>query len=67
MVPVRMLDDADVIGYFHSKQEDLTAALEQGRWDEPCDNRECWDGVRCRDYCEVWQYCPKGLIEHGGG
>ncbi|KKL07274.1 hypothetical protein LCGC14_2587640, partial [marine sediment metagenome] len=66
MVSVKILPDSDVYGYFVSKAKDLAYALNENKWDIPCDARECWDGVRCRDYCEVAMYCSKGLIEIGG-
>jgi len=66
LIPVERLDREMVEEYFHKKEMDLLKALELGKWTIPCDNRECWDGVRCRNYCEVVQYCPKGLIEKGG-
>ena len=34
-------------------------ALEQGSWSEPCNSRECWDDVRCKEYCDVAMYYPK--------
>ena len=66
LIPIRQLGDDEVEYYFHIKADDLDRALTQGKWDEPCNNRECWDGVRCREYCEVAMYCPKGIIEKGG-
>lgn len=66
MVPVKRLDKDTVNAYFDKKAADLAKALSDGKWTEPCSARECWDGVRCRDYCEVAMYCPKGLIETGG-
>jgi len=65
LVPVMRMDNGEVKGYFDYNADCLQEALAQGEWHEPCDNRECWDGVRCRDYCEVAMYCPKGLIEKG--
>ncbi len=65
LVPIVRLPDDDVKEYFHVKAEALSTALRDG-WTVPCDNRECWDGIRCRDYCEVATFCPKGLIEKGG-
>ena len=64
LIPVKLLDDAYVRDYFKTKDNNLHQALDSGSWSQPCDNRECWDGVRCRNYCEVWQYCTKGLLEH---
>ena len=66
MVQVRILDDEEVKDFFDSKAKDLQQALTDGKCTIPCDNRECWDGKKCRDYCEVSLYCPKGLIEKGG-
>ncbi len=63
---VKKLDNQEVSTYFAGKIQALENALHNNKWTIPCDNRECWDGVRCRDYCEVAQYCSKGLIEQGG-
>ncbi len=66
MVPVKILDDEEVRMYFHIKSKNLDEALTIGSCTTPCDNRQCWDGIRCRDYCEVALFCSKGLIEKGG-
>jgi len=67
MVPVERLDDDKVIGYFKHKADALKVALEKNEWNQPCDDRECWDGRRCEDWCEVWMYCSKGMLHHPGG
>lgn len=66
MIEVKRLDDTYVREYFKRKKDNLLKALKDGHWDMPCDNHECWDGVRCGEYCNVWNFCPKGLLEHGG-
>lgn len=73
MVEVKKLDDGLVKEYFMVKSLALDKALNPDNYlipkdksIEPCNNRECWDGVRCRDWCEVAIYCPKGLMEQGG-
>ncbi len=63
--PIRELADSGVIAYFTGKSSQLIGALATSKLPEPCNNRECWDGIRCRDYCEVAMYCPKGLLEKG--
>lgn len=65
LIPIERLPDGDVKEYFHVKAEALKTALRDG-WTVPCDDRECWEGVRCRDYCEVAMYCSKGILETGG-
>ena len=65
IIPIAKMDDDKVRSYFHNKEVDLLQALSQGSWDTPCSNFECWDGNRCREYCDVWQFCPKGIIERG--
>lgn len=67
MVPVKRLPDEEVKDYFLAKATDLKQALADAKWDTPCNNVECWDGVRCAQYCEVALFCPKGMIEKGGG
>lgn len=61
-IPVRRLSTQFVLDYFKAKEQDLAMALSTNHWDIPCNAKECWDGVRCRDYCEVARNCPKGLL-----
>ncbi len=65
-VRVKKLDDEDVEEYFAAKEADLLTALEIKAWREPCDDRECWEGARCREYCDVSMFCPKGIMYRGG-
>jgi len=62
MIPIPRLDDEYVLSYFDDKATKLAKALEQGSWDEPCNEKESWDGARCRGYCEVARNCPKGIL-----
>jgi len=66
LIPVKIMDNDEVLSYFDRKKHDLDFALETMQWTTPCSAAECWDGVRCRDYCEVAMYCPKGILETGG-
>lgn len=59
---IKKLEDSWVKEYFRQKEEKLQDALKQGSWDSPCNERECWDGVRCAKFCEVAMFCPKGLL-----
>jgi len=70
LIPIKRLDDEDVISYFFQKESKLIEALEKYKHDplylpEPCNDSECWNGARCRGYCEVVQSCPKGIMEQG--
>jgi hypothetical protein len=65
LIPIRPIDDEEVRGYFDNKEADLYQALEQEFWAIPCDDRESWSGTKCRDYCRVWQGCPKGRLLKG--
>lgn len=67
MIPIKRLPTEQTIDYFRQKALDLEAALQWGKWDTPCDMRECWDGARCKGYCEVADFCPKGILYQGGG
>ncbi len=60
-IPVRFLPDIDVAKYFFNKNFNLHQALEYG-WTEPCSSRESWDGRKCAEYCDVWEYCAKGKL-----
>ena len=62
IIPIKQLDDNDVEEYFAEKEYDLAKALELGECITPCNNRECWDDAKCRGYCDVKMYCPKGSL-----
>ena len=61
-IPIPKLDNQQVEDYFATKEKALLTALEQGSWSEPCNERESWEGARCKGYCEVWRYCSKGIL-----
>ena len=68
LIPIKKLDDDFVLYYFANKEVELQQALAEYQENSqylpsPCNNKECWEGNRCRGYCEVAQYCPKGIIE----
>jgi len=66
-IPIPRLDRDVIDEYFGHKEKALLTALEQGSWDEPCNNAESWEGRRCdKKYCEVWHYCPKGILANPG-
>jgi hypothetical protein len=64
LIPVSVLPDELVSGYFKMKDDNLHKALEQGSWSEPCNPSENWDNIRCKEYCEVWEYCGYGQAIH---
>jgi len=63
MIPIRKLDDEYVRSYFGVKQSHLEQALFEKKWTEVCNAQENWDGMRCRAYCDVKMFCPKGILE----
>ena len=65
LTDVRVIPDVDVRRYFAEKEEALALALKQGHWEHTCTERECWDGVRCKGYCDVASLCPRGIMYEG--
>jgi len=61
-IPIQRLKTEKVIEYFRMKEQDLSMALSINHWNVPCNERECWEGARCKGYCEVARYCPKGIL-----
>ena len=59
-IPVREQEDVFVESYFRMKQDNLGGALIEGKCLYPCTDQECWEGVRCRSFCDVAQYCSEG-------
>jgi len=62
-IPVKILPDDEVKAYFQIKEGSLKVAMEEG-WNSPCTAQESWDGIRCERFCDVWNYCPKGVLVH---
>jgi len=65
-IAVERLDDRIVNNYFNEKASSLLSALNLGKWDSPCNEEECWGGTRCKNYCDVARYCPKGMLYQEG-
>lgn len=62
LVEIDRLEDSIVTNYFDGKKASLLTALEQGNWNTPCSEYECWEGTKCKRYCEVAKHCPKGIM-----
>ena len=62
LIPVAFLSNDVVTNYFSKKEHNLAMAMAAKSWTEPCSNEECWDGAKCKDYCDVAMFCPKGSI-----
>lgn len=64
LVPINKISDIWVERYMRKKSQDLIYALENNVMPPPCRHRECWGGRKCKDYCNVWQFCDKGRKIH---
>lgn len=62
-IPIRPVDEDFVKIYFLSKESQLLFALKETIVPPLCSEYECWEGARCRKYCEVAQWCPRGQQE----
>ncbi len=62
-VPVPMLPDEAVRGFYEVKRLILMHHLLNRTLPEPCNDEEAWDGRRCVDFCDVTDFCPKGKTE----
>ena len=63
-IDVPFLPDNKVEDYFEFKKASLLSALANGEWQLPCTAEETWEGLRCEEWCEVWEHCPKGRLVH---
>ncbi len=71
LIPISKLDDNLVLAYFNAKRQNLLHALKEyannaNYFPEPCNSEESWENRRCQGYCDVAEFCPKGIIEKGG-
>ena len=56
-VEIPKLDDSIVVKYFAEKREALLHALENKKIPTVCSAVESWDGNRCRNFCDVSEFC----------
>ena len=64
LIPITKLDDGTVLKYFATKQAELQWAIKYSKWEIPCSDIESWEGNRCKSFCPVAQFCPKGILYH---
>jgi hypothetical protein len=57
---IPILPEEEVSGYFEIKRLSLMKALEDDKWDLFCNPQENWEGLKCKRYCEVAEFCPLG-------
>ncbi len=62
MLPVDILADDYVREYFLTKAYALKTALDNNSIGELCDYQERWGGKRCKNFCNVFMYCPEGAM-----
>jgi len=57
MIPVKRLEDNEVIKYFMTKKIILLNSLQTKEAPAICSTEECWDGRKCSKYCPVKDAC----------
>lgn len=63
VIPVPKINNIIIRAYFQGQAASLTEALATKTLPPPCLAEERWDGRRCRDYCDVAQFCDVGREE----
>jgi len=63
VIPVPRVSDNLIRDYFEEQTALLTGALATKTLPPPCRDEERWEGRRCRDYCDVAQFCDVGREE----
>jgi len=63
ILPIRRLDDDFVLHYYNLLQIDVDVAFEIN-YARLCDEWETWEYRRCKDFCEVSNYCKQMSKEH---
>lgn len=59
-IPVPRMDDEACIGFFREREGKLRLALEEKTIPPVCGEKERWEDMRCKSYCDVWEYCDYG-------
>jgi hypothetical protein len=65
MIEVPAVDDIELMVELMHRREELEGALASGAA-RFCNDAECWGGRRCNGYCDVWEWCVRGVEQHGG-
>jgi len=60
LIPVEIIDNDLVLDYFYNKTTELLTALETKTLPPLCPYEERWSGKRCKNYCNVAEFCPEG-------
>jgi hypothetical protein len=60
LIEISPLPDDQVKRYFIDKKERLLFAIKEKQLPPPCDDRERWDGEKCKSWCDVRSYCDYG-------
>jgi len=58
VLDIPYVDDLEIRLYFDHKREALLDALATHTMPDQCDESERWDGVRCKRFCPVNNFCP---------
>lgn len=64
-IPVKRLADDYVKEYFKNKSTALLTALETKTIPPPCNNKENWNFRKCKEYCNVAEFCSVGIHQRG--
>jgi len=60
LIPVDLMDNDLVLDYFYNKTTELLTALETETLPPLCPYEERWGSKRCKNYCNVAEFCPEG-------
>ena len=60
LVPIPKVADDIILDFFQKKHDALIFHIQHHIMPDPCNNEESWDHRRCKDYCDVAQFCPQG-------
>lgn len=64
IIPVTRMEDSDVLSYYANLQAEVNEAFETEHA-RICTPWECWNGNRCKNYCEVAEDCYDLCLEMG--
>lgn len=60
LINVPVVQDEMIMGYLENKKSEIEVALDLGTEPRLCDDNENWNGRRCKDYCDVREFCRLG-------
>ncbi len=64
LAKINKISDKWILRFMAAKSKALREAIDKDEMPKQCSYRETWGGLKCKQYCAVWQFCKTGREAH---